>query len=149
MRTKRPSRSLKNKFSKLKKSNNDSVDHDDELINEEDEQLVNEEDEQLINEPNIVCNTKNYITTINNFNKKNKKPVKNADGFYYVNGNKYIKLFGTRQDVCDNIAYKTSGGLTISDLIINKSGKIVSKKKSIQEIQNNKFFIHGVNSSMA
>jgi hypothetical protein len=89
--------------------------------------------------------TENYIIDINNFNKKNKKITKNSDGFYYVNGVKYNKLYGSRQDVWDKVAFQTTGCLTKLHFTINKNGKIVSKKKSIQEMQNNKFFIHGVN----
>ena len=89
--------------------------------------------------------TENYIIDIINFNKNNKKITKNSDGFYYVNDVKYIKLYGSRQDVWDKVAFQTTGCLTRLDFTINKNGKIVSKKKSIQEMQNNKFFIHGVN----
>jgi hypothetical protein len=89
--------------------------------------------------------TENYIIDIINFNKNNKKITKNSDGFYYVNGVKYIKLYGSRQDVWDKVAFQTTGCLTKLDFTINKNGKIVSKKKSIHEMQNNKFFIHGVN----
>jgi hypothetical protein len=89
--------------------------------------------------------TENYIIDINNFNKNNKKITKNSDGFYYVNGIKYIKLYGSRQDVWDKVAFQTTGCLSRLDFTINKDGKIVSKKKSIHEMQNNKFVIHGVN----
>ena len=61
--------------------------------------------------------------------------------------NEYIKLYSKRQDVWDGIAYQTTGCLNKNDLSINKNGKITSKKKSIYEIINNKFVIHGVNIS--
>ena len=37
---------------------------------------------------------------------------------------------GSKKDVWHGLAQKTSGGLRKKDLIRNKSGKIVSKKKS-------------------
>ena len=89
----------------------------------------------------------NYRVIANSFDKVNKKITKNKNGVYVVNGNEYIKLYSTRQDVWDGIAYQTTGCLNKNDLSINKNGKITSKKKSIYEIINNKFVIHGVNIS--
>ena len=43
-----------------------------------------------------------------------------------------MKKTGTRLQVMRGTAKKTSGGLRKKDLIYNKRGKIVSKKKSIQ-----------------
>lgn len=43
----------------------------------------------------------------------------------------YIKTFGTRKEVFNNKALKTTGGLKKSDLILNKRYKIVSKKLHI------------------
>jgi hypothetical protein len=40
------------------------------------------------------------------------------------------KKFGTRSEVVDGLATFTRGGLSAGDLMVNKSGKIVSKKKS-------------------
>ena len=45
-----------------------------------------------------------------------------------VRGN-FEKLCGSRAEVWHGTAYKTSGGLTKSDLLQNKSGRIVSKAK--------------------
>ena len=45
---------------------------------------------------------------------------------------------GTRIDVWQGKAYKTSGGLIKKDLLINKDGNIVSKCKYIDGIMNNK-----------
>ncbi len=42
-----------------------------------------------------------------------------------------VKKFGTRSEVVDGLAQSTRGGLTADDLIINRAGKIVSKKKSM------------------
>jgi len=49
-----------------------------------------------------------------------------ADGFYHVDGKAYG--IGTREQVW---TYKTSGLLTKDDLLVNKGGKIVSKKKFV------------------
>lgn len=87
-------------------------------------------------------NIQNYPIVMNELKKIYKK---NSDGTYIIHGNLYQKLIGSRIDVWEKIAYKTSGGLIFDDLILNKNGKIISKKKSIQEILYNRFFIHGVN----
>lgn len=58
-----------------------------------------------------------------------KRPVRSEDGHYYIKGVKYPELFGSREQVMNKTAYKTPGGLTIDDLIMNKWGRIVSKKK--------------------
>ena len=42
-----------------------------------------------------------------------------------------MKTFGSRAEVFHGNAKKTTGGLTKSDLIQNKHGEIVSRKKSI------------------
>ena len=62
-----------------------------------------------------------------------KKPLKQKDGFYHVGDNLYTKLFGSRQEVWDGVSYKTTGGLTKSDLIVNHKGKIISLCKSVTE----------------
>ena len=58
-----------------------------------------------------------------------KRPVRQSDGMYHMNGKKFPELFGSRAQVWNGTAYKTSGGLTKSDLIMNKWGRIVSEKK--------------------
>lgn len=65
--------------------------------------------------------------------------TKNKDGSYNINNETYSKIMGNRDDVWKGIAHKTSGGLIKSDLIISITGKILSKKKSIYETQNNRF----------
>jgi len=87
----------------------------------------------------------NYRIIANSFDKNNRKITKNKHGVYIINGNEYIKLRSSRQDVWDGIAYQTTGGINKNGLSINKNGKITSKKKSISEMINNKFVIHGVN----
>ena len=58
-----------------------------------------------------------------------KKPVRQLDGFYHVEGKKWSELFGSRIQVMTGTAYKTTGGLNKSDLLMNKWGRIVSVKK--------------------
>jgi hypothetical protein len=75
--------------------------------------------------PNVVKDSESY-NIINSI----KRITKRSDGFYYIAGSKYSKCFGTREEVWSAVAYKTSGGLTKSNLMCNKNGEIVSKKKS-------------------
>ena len=58
-----------------------------------------------------------------------KKPTRQPDGLYHVDGKKYPELFGSRTQVHNGTAYKTTGGLNKSQLIMNKWGRIVSAKK--------------------
>jgi hypothetical protein len=74
-----------------------------------------------------------------------KKIMKNKQGLYDVDGKQFELLEGTRQQVWDEKAYKTSGGLLKHNLIINKHGNIVSKRKSILENNNKRLFVCGVN----
>lgn len=57
------------------------------------------------------------------------KYKKDSNGNYIINGKKYEMLEGSRAQVMHGTAYKTSGELTKNDLIQNKNGRIVSKKK--------------------
>ena len=58
-----------------------------------------------------------------------KRPVRHEDGTYHIKGKKFTELFGSRQQVMNGTAYKTSGELIKSDLLMNKWGRIVSAKK--------------------
>ena len=58
-----------------------------------------------------------------------KRPVRNEDGLYHIDGSKYKNLFGSRQQVWGLSAYKTTGLLKRKDLMKNKHGRIVSKLK--------------------
>jgi len=59
-----------------------------------------------------------------------KRPVRSlVDGTYTINGKKYKELFGSREQVMNGTSYKTEGGLTVKDLVMNKWGRIVSAKK--------------------
>jgi len=54
---------------------------------------------------------------------------RSADGTYHINGKTYSELVGSRAQVWNRTAYKTSGALTRSHLMRNKWGRIVSAKK--------------------
>lgn len=54
---------------------------------------------------------------------------KDSHGHYVIHGHKYEILEGSRAQVVHGTAYKTSGGLKKQDLLQNKNGRIVSKKK--------------------
>jgi hypothetical protein len=58
-----------------------------------------------------------------------KRPVRGEDGMYEVKGKKYPELCGSRTQVMNGTAYKTTGGLTEGDLVMNKWGRIVSAVK--------------------
>jgi len=79
-----------------------------------------------------LCSSTNIIATL-------KRPVRNKNGKYDINGILYDNLFGKRPDVWSGEAYKTTGCLTKNNLMVNHNGDIVSKTKSIQETQRNRF----------
>jgi hypothetical protein len=59
-----------------------------------------------------------------------KRPVRSeVDGTYTIKGKKYKELFGSREQVMNGTAYKTEGLLIKDDLMMNKWGRIVSRKK--------------------
>jgi hypothetical protein len=57
------------------------------------------------------------------------RPHRHADGHYHIKGQSYKELFGSRAQVWNKTAYKTSGGLTRAHLTMNKWGRIVSALK--------------------
>ena len=59
------------------------------------------------------------------------KPYIKSDGVYRVGDETFAKLVGTREEVWEKNAYKTTGGLLKSDLLLNIHGKVVSKTKFI------------------
>ena len=63
----------------------------------------------------------------------------NIDGKYHVEGNKFEKIRGTREEVWCGTAYQTTGELKKRDLELNKHGKIVSKIKLITATLTNNF----------
>jgi hypothetical protein len=72
-----------------------------------------------------------------------KRPHRSNDGMYHINGKKYRELFGSRQQVVNGTAYKTAGELVKSDLIMNKWGRIVSKKKHATAKKEKRLLKHG------
>jgi hypothetical protein len=58
-----------------------------------------------------------------------KRPTREEDGLYHIQGKTYKQLFGSREQVMNGTAYKTEGGLHKSGLLMNKWGRIVSRKK--------------------
>lgn len=57
------------------------------------------------------------------------KPIRASDGMYHIKGKKYEILFGSRAQVWHGTAYKTKGQLKKEHLMMNKRGRVVSKKK--------------------
>lgn len=111
--------------------------------NIDDDIVFNYEDDTDDDELHVVTKTeiKNYGNLITSL----RKNVKNKAGTYNIEGKVYAKLEGTRQEVWDEIAYQTSGTLKKSELLINKSGAIVSKRKSMAETHLNRLVLCGVN----
>lgn len=60
-----------------------------------------------------------------------KRPQRSEDGQYHIKGHAYPELFGSRHQVWNKTAYKTTGNLTRKDLTMNKWNRIVSNKKHI------------------
>lgn len=52
-----------------------------------------------------------------------------VDGTYHLAGKKFELLTGSRAQVWHGTAHQTTGGLTKSNLMQNKNGRIVSKRK--------------------
>ncbi len=69
--------------------------------------------------------------------------TKTADGKYHIKGKTYEYLCGTRAQVWHGTAYKTSGGLHKTDLMQNKSGRIVSEKKHFTAKKEQRLIKHG------
>jgi hypothetical protein len=76
-----------------------------------------------------------YLTITKNI----KRIAKATDGLYHIGDNTYVKCFGTREEVWNGVAYKTSGELLKADLMINKKGKLVSKSKFLHESVTDRF----------
>jgi phage anti-repressor protein len=96
--------------------------------------------------PDNISNS-NYIASFNALKHSyyNNNVQKNENGKYFCGDIIYDKLIGTRDEVWNCKAYKTSGGLTKSEFVLNQRGKIVSKKKSVTEIQLDRFKQYGIN----
>ena len=72
-----------------------------------------------------------------------KRPVREEDGNYHIKGKKFPELFGSRTQVMNGTAYKTSGELKKSDLLMNKWGRIVSAKKHATAKKEKRLEKHG------
>lgn len=72
-----------------------------------------------------------------------KRPHRSEDGHYHINGKKYPELFGSRQQVMNGTAYKTAGELTKAQLMMNKWGRIVSRKKHLTAKKEKRLLKHG------
>jgi hypothetical protein len=71
------------------------------------------------------------------------KRVHKTNGAYVVKGKKYSYLVGSRAQVWHNTAYKTTGGLKKSDLVMNKHGRIVSRTKQATAKREKRLEKHG------
>lgn len=88
-------------------------------------------------------------TVYTNIIENMKRPSKQKDGKYHIGNTKYDLLMGTREEVWDGVAYKTTGGLMKSELTINYLGKIVSLNKSVYEKKSNRLEqVNAVKSTM-
>lgn len=58
-----------------------------------------------------------------------KKHMKGEDGLYHINGKTYKFLYGKRAQVWHGTAYKTKGEKTKDAFLMNKRGRIVSRKQ--------------------
>ena len=59
-----------------------------------------------------------------------KRPVRDpTSGTYTIKNREFKELFGSREQVWNGTAYKTPGGLTKSQLVMNKNHRIVSAVK--------------------
>ena len=72
-----------------------------------------------------------------------KKPTRQNDGYYHVKGKRYPHLKGSRAQVFNGNAYKTTGGLVKGDLMMNKWNRIVSKSKHQTAKKENSLKKHG------
>lgn len=89
--------------------------------------------DETIQIPTTIQSDNEYVSSL--------KQGKRKDGFYYLNGVKYGKLHGSREEVWSGAAIKTSGNLFKDDLICNKDNVVVSKKKYIRSKLINNFNI--------
>jgi L-alanine-DL-glutamate epimerase-like enolase superfamily enzyme len=65
------------------------------------------------------------------------------DGKYTIGGKVFERLVGSRAQVWHQTAYKTSGGLTRAQLVMNKHGRVVSAKKHMTAKREKRLVKHG------
>jgi len=101
--------------------------------------ILDEDDADAEGKENL-NNFKNYEESINEITNTKKDLINEITNTKKdeINDKVYKTLIGTREEVYKEISYKTTGGLTKDDLLLNKNGKIVSKKKCILETQINR-----------
>ena len=75
-------------------------------------------------------------------NKKKYRGIRQPDGLYYLEDGVFSQLEGTRQEVWDGTASKTSGGLKKQHLTIGADGIVVSKAKSISSAADNRLMTY-------
>ena len=68
---------------------------------------------------------------------------KGTDGKYHVDNKTFAEYIGTRRKVFNETAYKTKGGLTKKDLLKNKHGRIVSRRKHLKAKKDKNLEKHG------
>jgi len=139
---------IKSKYIKLlaeKTKNRKNIIDDNCNEEEKDEEKEKEKDEEdLIKENQIIITHEeilNYDKTMKILNPKLKDKIHGIDEI------KYEKICGSREEVWNGKAYKTTGGLIKEDLLMHKSGKIISKRKCIYETNYNRLVKCGVNKS--
>ena len=60
-----------------------------------------------------------------------KRPVRDPiTGTYTIKGKTYNELFGSREQVVNGTAYKTSGELTVEDLVMNRWGRYCFRQEA-------------------
>lgn len=72
-----------------------------------------------------------------------KRISRGIDKKYHIDGKIYTLLIGSRQQVWNGNAYKTSGNLRKKDLFFNKWGRIVSNLKHHTAKKENRLVKHG------
>lgn len=129
---------LKNENQKLKKENMKLIKKYNTILRKTKPTILDEDEDDADAEDLNNNVEENYEESINKLKNEIKNCKKASDGNYYINDKVYKKLQGSREEVYNEISYKTSGGLTKDDLFVNKHGTIVSKKKCIMETKINR-----------
>ena len=71
---------------------------------------------------------------------------KSSTGKYLIHGKSFEQLVGSRAQVMHGTAYKTTGDLTAEKLMVNKSGRFVSRRKHTSAKRENRLVRHGYGS---
>jgi len=72
-----------------------------------------------------------------------KRHDRSADGKYHISGKVYDMNEGSRAQVMHGTAHKTSGGLVKDKLMMNKHGRVVSRKKHATAKKEKRLEAHG------